>query len=115
MDKPLLWLGSAKTDIRRFPRSARRIAGFQLLRVQQGLEPTDWKPMSSIGSGVRELRVHTGAEHRVCYVARFAEGIYVLHAFEKRSRKTSAGDVEVARSRYRELLVWRREQGHGKE
>jgi phage-related protein len=85
MNKRLLWLGSSRRDIRAFPAAARRMAGFQLLRVQQGLEPNDWKPMASIGTGVQELRIHTDTEHRVCFVARFAEGIYVLHAFHKRS------------------------------
>jgi phage-related protein len=78
------------------------------------MEPGDWKPMTTIGSGVREIRVHTEMEHRVCYVARFAEGVYVLHAFEKRTQKTAARDVELARTRYRELLEWRREQAYGK-
>ena len=112
MDKRLLWLGSSRGDIRAFPSAARRIAGFQLLRVQQGLEPNDWKPMASVGSGVRELRIHTETEQRVCYVARFSEGIYVLHAFEKRTRRTSARDIELTRTRYRELLEHRRREGH---
>jgi len=80
--KPLHWLGSSRTDIRAFPRDARRIAGVELRRVQQGLDPLDWKPMTSVGPGVREIRVHTGLEHRVVYVAKFAEAIYVLHVFE---------------------------------
>jgi phage-related protein len=108
MVRPLLWLGSSRSSIRAFPSAARRIAGFQLLRVQQGLQPTDWKPMASVGPGVREIRVHTEAEHRVLYVARFAEGIYVLHAFEKRTRKTPPRDRELAGARYRDLLVLRR-------
>jgi len=115
MDKPVLWLGSSRRDIRSFPPEARRAAGYQLLRVQQGMEPIDWKPMTIIGNGVREIRVRAETEHRVCYVARFAEAIYVLHAFEKRTQKTRARDVELARTRYRELLDWRREQGHGKD
>ena len=68
--------------------------------------------MALVGAGVREIRVHTESEHRVCYVARFAEAIYVLHVFEKRTRKTARRDIELARTRYRELLEWRREQGH---
>jgi phage-related protein len=115
MAKRLLWLGSSRRGIGRFPKPARRVAGFQLLRVQQGLEPNDWKPMASIGSGVQEIRVHTETEHRVCYVARFLEGIYVLHAFEKRTKKTSRSDIELARTRYRELLEHRRREGHGKD
>jgi phage-related protein len=114
MDKPLLWLGSSRRDIRAFPSAARKMAGFQLLRVQQGLQPNDWKPMASIGPGVQEIRIHTEIEHRVFYVARFAEGIYVLHAFDKRTRKTAVRDLEIARARYRDLLERRREEGHGK-
>ena len=52
-------------------------------RVQQGLMPDDWKPMSTVGSGVYEIRIHTGLEHRVFYVAKYEDGIYVIHAFEK--------------------------------
>jgi len=76
--------------------------------VQSGLEPSDWKPMSSVGSGVQEIRVHTGQEHRVFSVAKFEEGVYVLHAFEKKTRKTPKADLVVARSRLRELLSRRR-------
>ena len=106
--KPLHWLGSSRTDIRGFPRDARRIAGVELRRVQQGLGPLDWKPMTSVGPGVREIRVHTGLEHRVVYVAKFAKAIYVLHAFEKRARKTPARHVDLARQRFRALLRQRR-------
>ena len=64
--------------------------------------------MASVGTGVEEIRVHTGREHRVFYIARFEEGVYVLHAFEKRSRTTPAREIEVARSRLREALTTRR-------
>ena len=95
-------------DLRAFPEDARRVAGFELRRVQQGLQPTDWKPMASVGAGVEEIRVHTRREHRVFYIARFEEGVYVLHAFEKRSRKAPAKEIEVARARLREALTTRR-------
>ena len=75
----------------------------QLRRVQLGLEPTDWKPVPSVGLGVREIRVRTELEHRVLYVARFEEALYVLHAFDKRSRKTSKHDIELAGVRMRRL------------
>ncbi len=114
MEGRLLWLGSSRGDIRALAPAVRRMAAFHLFRVQRGMEPTDWKPMTSIGSGVREIRVHTETEHRVCYVARFAEAIYVLHAFEKRGQKTSLKDLDLAGSRYQALLEWRREQGYGK-
>ena len=107
-DKPLFWLGSSRNDLKAFPRDARRVAGFQLRRVQQGLEPNDWKPMPSVGPGVREIRIHTGLEHRVFYLAKFMEGVYVLHAFEKRTRKTPKRDLELARDRFRALVLKRR-------
>jgi len=92
----------------RCPGNARRLAGFQLRRVQQGLEPLDWKSVLAVGPGVREIRVHTGLEHRVLYVAKFAEAVYVLHAFEERTRKTAKCDVELARLRFRALVSLRR-------
>ena len=103
-EKPLIWLGDSRDAIRSFPDAARQIAGFQLWRVQRGLEPNDWKPMPSVGPGVQEIRIHTGAEHRVFYIAKFAEAVYVLHAFEKRTRRTSQNDLDLARHRLRLLL-----------
>jgi phage-related protein len=103
-DKPLAWLGSARRDVRAFPADARRRSGFQLRRVQQGLDPDDWKPMPSVGRGVREIRIQTELAHRVLYLATFDEAVHVLHAFEKRTRKTSPHDVKLARDRFRALL-----------
>ncbi|MEA2563898.1 MAG: hypothetical protein QOH06_5402 [Acidobacteriota bacterium] len=102
--KKLLWVGSVLKDLRAFPEAARRMAGHNLHLVQEGLEPDDWKPIASIGPGVYELRIHTGVEHRIFYVAKFAEGIYVLHAFEKRTRQTPHRDIELAQERYQEIL-----------
>jgi phage-related protein len=112
-DKPLLWLGSSRRDLRAFPVLARRLTGFQLRRVQQGLEPDDWKPMPTVGPGVREIRIHIGGAYRVFYLATRAEAIYVLHAFEKRTQKTAAGDLEIGRDRFRALGKLR--QRHGKK
>jgi phage-related protein len=102
--KPLFWAGSALQDLRAFPEDARRVAGHELHLVQHGLEPDDWKAMASVGPGAYELRIRTALEHRVFYVAKFAEGIYVLHAFEKKTQQTAPRDVELARQRYREIL-----------
>ena len=60
--------------------------------------------MPVVGAGVREIRIHTTLEHRVLYVAKFEDVVYVLHAFEKRTRRTSRTDVELARQRYRALV-----------
>lgn len=102
-DKPLILLGSSRRDLRAFPALARRLAGFQLRRVQQVLEPDDWKPMPTVGPGVREIRIHIAGAHRVFYVATRAEAIYVLHAFEKKTQKTAARDLETGRDRFRAL------------
>ena len=110
-EKPVIWLGTARDDLRDFPADARQVAGFQLWRVQRGLEPNDWTPLPAVGLGVREVRVHTGLEHRVVYLAKFAEAVYVLHAFEKRSQRTPKRDLELARQRLRDLVTQRREGG----
>ena len=107
--KKLFWVGSALQDLRAFPEDARRIAGHELHLVQEGLEPDDWKPMASVGLGVYELRIHTSVEHRIFYVAKFSEGVYVLHVFEKRTRQTAQRDLELARERYRDVLRDRQE------
>ena len=102
--RPLLWVGSAREDLRAFPAIARSAAGRALGLLQDGRPPSDYRSMPSIGAGVWEIRVNTGGAFRVFYVAKFAEGIYVLHAFEKKSRKTSRNDLAIGKSRYREVL-----------
>lgn len=106
--KPLAFVGNAREELRAFPVDARRRAGFELDQVQRGLLPTDWRPMTSIGSGVLEIRIYTGVDHRVFYVAKFQEAVYVLHAFEKKRRKTSKQDIELGRARLSQLLAQRR-------
>ena len=108
--KPIVWLGTALEDLRAFPDDARSRAGYQLRRVQRGLEPADWKPMSAVGVGVYEIRVHTEDERRVFYVAKYEEAVYVLHAFEKRTRKTRHADITLARRRLREIPRLRAER-----
>ena len=106
--KPLAFVGSSREELRAFPVEARLRAGFELDQVQRGLPPIDWKPMTSIGSGVLEIRIHTGVEHRVFYVAKFREAVYVLHAFEKKRQKTSKQNIELGRARLSQLLAQRR-------
>ena len=103
--KPVAFRGSALDDLRSFPLSARREAGFQIDLVQRGEMPDDWKPMPDIGSGVQEIRIPDAAgAFRVIYVAKFADAVYVLHCFQKKTQRTSKPDLDLAESRYRELL-----------
>jgi phage-related protein len=106
--KPLAWLGSALDDLKAFPDDARQRAGFQLYLLQQGRDPTDWKPMTSVGAGVREIRIQTGRAFRILYVAKFADAVYILHAFEKKSQKTAARDLAMAQQRLAALLAQQR-------
>lgn len=102
--KPIEFLGSALDDLRTFPVPARREAGYQLDQIQHGLEPDDWKPMSIVGQGVREIRIRDVAgAFRVIYVAKFANAIYVLHCFQKKAQKISKVDLNLAKKRYRDL------------
>jgi phage-related protein len=101
--KSLRFVGSSLDDLREFPAEARRQAGFDLYAVQRGLDPDDWKPMPEIAPGAREIRIHVLGEWWVLYVVRFADAIYVLHAFQKKSQKTQRGDIELARQRYRQI------------
>lgn len=72
--------------------------------VQLGRDPDDWKPMKAIGAGVREIRVRDERGiFRVLYVTKFGDTIYVLHCFQKKTQKTSGGDVELAARRYKDL------------
>ena len=103
--KSIVFLGSSLDDLRGFPADARRQAGYQLDRVQRGLDPDDWRPMPSIGAGVREIRVRERAgAFRVIYVATFADAVYVLHAFQKKTRQTAKRDLDLAASRLPEQM-----------
>lgn len=108
--KPLLWLGSSRADVRAFPANARQVTGHEPFQVQHGREPSSWRPMASVGPGVVELRVHLSGAFRVLYVAKFEEAVYVLHTFQKRTRRTAKVDVELARKRFRDLEQQRRRQ-----
>ena len=107
-DRPLYWVGSVLDYLRAFPVTARRRAGYQLRRVQQGLMPDDCRPMSTVGAGVYEIRLDVGTAHRVFFVAKFMEAVYVLHAFEKRTRRTRRADLELARQRLAAVRALRR-------
>ena len=106
--KPVRWLGDSLNRVREFPRGARQAVGTELHYVQEGEMPSDWKVMRSVGYGLNEIRVHPGDEYRALYVAKFAESVYVLHVFEKKTRKTPTSDIDLASKRYRDLIAERR-------
>ena len=103
--KPVRFLGDSLKRLRQFPEDAKHDAGYQLDKVQRGRQPDDFKPMSSIGKGVEEIRVRDDAGiFRVIYTARIADAVYVLHAFQKKTQTTPKHDIEIAKERYTELI-----------
>lgn len=101
-EKALRWVGSSYADLMAFPKDLRRDAGFQLGKVQAGLDPSDWKPFNEAGAGTREIRLRGSAgDFRVMYVARFDEAVYVLHCFHKKTQATSSHDKSIIAARYR--------------
>lgn len=100
--KPLKFLGSSKEDLLAMPESVRHAAGVELMVVQFGGAPSDFKPMPAVGQGAYEIRVRDAAgAFRVLYVAKFADAVYVLHAFQKKTQKTSRIDLDLAACRYK--------------
>ena len=108
-DKPIYWIGTSREDIARFTPDAKIKAGFQLRAVQRGDFPTDFKPMSVVGKGVKEIRIKTGEAYCIFYVARFSEAVYVLHAFNKKTQKTSKKDIETGKQRYQTVIEFRKQ------
>lgn len=103
--KRVEFLGDSLARLRDFPQGARKEAGVQLHKVQLGLEPSDWKSMASVGLGVREIRIRDEAgAFRVLYIAPVADAVFVLHAFQKKTRRTAKRDLELAASRLARIM-----------
>jgi len=102
--KRLEFLGDSLEQLRDFPETARKEAGVQLHKVQQEIEPSDWKPMTSVGQGVREIRIRDEAGiFRVLYIAKIEDTVYVLHAFQKKTQQTAKRDLDLAATRLRQI------------
>ena len=100
--KPLEFLGSSHDDLAAMPAGVRHDIGLELMRVQFGGQPTDFKPMSSVGAGVYEIRVRDASgAYRAMYVAKFEAAVYVLHAFQKKAQQTAKVDIELGKIRYK--------------
>ena len=103
--KTVQFRGNSLDDLRSFPASAMREAGYQIDRIQNGLLPDDFKPMTSVGSAVSEIRIwDESGTFRVIYVAKFENAVYVLHCFQKKSQKTTKKDIDLAAKRYKDLI-----------
>lgn len=103
--KEIEFIGRSLEAIRDFSVDAKREAGYQLDRVQRGLDPTDWKPMTTIGQGVREIRIKEDGQWRIIYIAKFENAVYVLHAFRKKTQKTTKSDIDAAKRALSEVVA----------
>ena len=99
----VIFMASSRDDLRAFPEAARRLMGRQILRLQYGLEPDDWKPVKAVGVGVREVRVRAGGQFRAFYVTHVGNAIYILHAFQKKTQRTSPRDIALGQQRFRQI------------
>jgi phage-related protein len=102
--KPVAFHGDSLERLHDFPEDARRQAGHELYLVQTGADPTDRKPMPTIGLGVREIRLREASgAYRVIYIASLPDAVRVLHAFQKKARKTRQRDLDIPADRLRQL------------
>ena len=112
------WVGDAKDVLSAFPQEVKSVFGYSLRRLQKGLLPDcDARRMESVGKGVWELKTADERTwYRVIYLTRIGDALFVLHAFEKDSRKTDRRDLEIAKSRLKlvlALLKTAMEEGYG--
>ena len=103
--KRISFVDRSLNDLKLFPEDARREAGYQLDKVQRGFDPTDWKPMKTVGAGVSEIRIKDDQGiYRVIYITKYANTVFVLHAFKKKSQKTAKKDLDIARQRLKVVI-----------
>jgi phage-related protein len=96
--KSIEFHGHSLESIRKFPLTVKREIGYQLDRLQRGLNPVDWRPMPTVGKGVKEIRIKRQGQYRVIFVRNVGESILVLHAFQKKARKTARVDINQAQN-----------------
>lgn len=104
--KPIKFVGKSLGDLREFPVGARSESGYQLDRVPQELDPSDWKPMPTVCGGVREIRLReqSGA-FRVIYVAKLADRICVRHCFQNKTQRTAETNPDLVAKRYKQVIA----------
>ena len=104
--RPVIWLGNSKTKLLEFPKEAQKLIGDQLQLMQFGGVPKDAKPFKGVGSGVFEIALRYATDaYRVVLAVQLGDKIYILHAFQKKSKQgiaTPKNDIDLIKQRYRE-------------
>ena len=107
MDKalePVKWMGDSRQVLSDFPDGAKERMGHEIMRVQNGDTPIHWSPMASVGRGVKEIKVaYDKNAYRAVYLVKRSDAIYILHSFQKKTRRTSTGDINIAKARLKEI------------
>jgi phage-related protein len=107
--RPLLWVGSSKRDYMEFPARVQDGLGFELFLAQTDQHPPSAKPLKGLGGGTIELvEDFDGDTYRAVYTVRFAEAVYVLHAFKKKAKRgiaTPKGDIDLIKRRLRDAAA----------
>ncbi len=107
--RPLVWMGDSRRNIRSFPDEVQASVGYALQLVQAGETPADAKPFKGVSSGVYEISKRYDTDtYRSVYAVKIGEKIYVLHAFQKKSKqgiKTPQSDVDLIKQRYKDALA----------
>ncbi len=106
--RSLVWMGDSLSNIRAFPPEVRTAVGYALQLVQAGETPISAKPFKGIASGVYEIvKRYDTDTYRAIYVFKIGEKIYILHAFQKKSKqgiKTPQSDVDLIKQRYKDAI-----------
>ena len=106
--RPLIWMGNTRKNIREFPSEVQKAVGYALQLVQAGETPIEAKPFKGVGSGVYEIvKRYDTDTYRAVYAVKIGEKVYVLHAFQKKSKrgiKTPQVDIDLIKQRYKDAL-----------
>jgi len=102
--RKVVFEGNTLEIIRQLPVVIRHRAGYAIDQVQRNIEPENWKPFSSIGQGVREIRIQHGEQFRIIYIAKFENKVHILHVFQKKTQKTRKVDIDIAKSRFKDVI-----------
>jgi phage-related protein len=112
--RPLVWMGDSRKNIREFPGEVRLSVGYALQLVQAGETPLEAKPFKGVGSGVYEIvKRYDTDTYRAVYAVKIGETVYVLHAFQKKSKKgikTPQYDIDLIKQRYKDALIREKQQ-----
>ena len=101
--KPIKFHGDSLERLKLLPEPVKKRAGYQLWLVQNGKDPVDWKSFSSVGKGVKEIRIRYKGQYRIIYIAKLRDAVHVLNVFQKKTGKTPRREIALARERLKEI------------